>query len=436
MVKKRLAHLQLPPDIQRALNEPLPAINENVFDEDDLEDLDDYVPDRPVTRSARTRECGDAPPNQQNTREDDLPSTEGDKERSGIGEFSPETTQEGDQSPAIREARNPSGSAEPDGTATLEGDAPPEAELRRPLRENTPENTCEARGRLNPNKHLCTTCGTLIKLIDGRRTCVHRTLEEKIRYQPKRDALDLITEQGDLYGTIAYVRGLQEHPLRDVRPFVAKLETALDNTNTMLPPSRESTSEEEEQEPEPETAYDASGSDTDSIPPYNVIAVEPIGDVPPTHDTYEGDAPPGQRDTCEDDLPSTEGDKERSGLGEYSPELTQEGDLPPTEGDEARSGIGENAPEPTQGGDVPPQTTHEGPGRPRASRTRISAADFAAILAAARAGPGHSTQSEAPPTASGRPSPEVEDGQSPLKTRQGTIRGPPAPPKRRQPPNN
>ena len=63
-----------------------------------------------------------------------------------------------------------------------------------------------------------------------------------------------------------------------------------------------------------------------------------------------------------------------------------------------------------------------------------------AILAATRAGgrPGSLTQREAPPTATPPlpPNPDVEDGTSPLKTKVGTIRGPPAQPKRRKPPHN
>ena len=196
----------------------------------------------------------------------------------------------------------------------------------------------------------------------------------------------------------------------------------------MLPPSQESTSGEEE------------ASDEDTIPPYTVLRVEPTGDAPPAHDTHEGDAPPDHSNTCEDDLPSTEGDKVRSGNGEYSPVPTQEGDLPPAAGDEVRSSLGEHAPEPTQGGDVPPQPTRDhirGPGP-----SGITTSGFNAILAAIRAGSsagtlGTATPTETPPTATPRPpSPEVEDGTSPLKTRSGTIRGAPAGPKRRKPPPN
>ena len=123
------------------------------------------------------------------------------------------------------------GPAEPDSTATQEGDAPPEAELRRPLREHAPENTCDARGMANPNKNLCPTCGTLIKLVDGRRTCVHKTKQGDLNYSPDvtGKALDLKTNEGLLYGTIAYVRGLQQHPLRKTSQFVARLEKELDN---------------------------------------------------------------------------------------------------------------------------------------------------------------------------------------------------------------
>ena len=139
----------------------------------------------------------------------------------------------------------------------------------------------------------------------------------------------------------------------------------------MLPPSRESTSEEEE------------GSDDDAIPPYTVLRVEPTGDAPQAQGTHEGDAPPDQLSTCEDDLPSTAVDEVRSGNGEYSPVPTQEGDLPPAAGDEVRSSLGEHAPETTQGGDLPPQTMRDqicGPGP-----SGITATGFNAILAAIRA---------------------------------------------------
>ena len=350
MVKERPTHLELPLDIERKLTETLPSIHENVFDEADLDDLDDYVPDKPATRSARTREYGDAPPRHQDTREDDLPSTAGDEVRSGIGEYSLQQTQKGDRSPTIREAWVPSGPAEPDGSSTPEGDAPPEAEQRQPLREKSPENMCDTRGRLNLNNHMCKTCATLIKLVDGRCICVHKTKAEDLSYRVDAtgNALDLLTNKGQLYGTIAYVRGLQNHPLRETVPFVAKLERALDATNTMLPPSRESTSEEESPL---DSASHESESDDDDIPPYRVLAIEPVGDAPPTHNTQEGDAPPQNELTCEDDLPSTEGDKVCSGIGENSPEHTQEDDVPSTAGDKVRSGLGESSPETTHRGD-------------------------------------------------------------------------------------
>ena len=127
------------------------------------------------------------------------------------------------------------GPAEPDGSATQEGDAPPEAEKRRPLREIPPETTCDTRGRLNPNKNLCKVCGTLIKLMDGRRTCVHNTRAENLGYKAdtKAGVLDLVTNDGQLYGSIAYIRGLRDHPLREAVPFVRRLERALDDTDTM-----------------------------------------------------------------------------------------------------------------------------------------------------------------------------------------------------------
>ena len=103
LVKTRPAHLQLPDyDDHNNTRGQMPTIPEegNFFTEDDLEDPSDLdVPRRPIMRSSRTSEHGDAPPNHPITREDDLPSTEGDEVRSGIREFSPEPTQEGDLSP-------------------------------------------------------------------------------------------------------------------------------------------------------------------------------------------------------------------------------------------------------------------------------------------------------------------------------------------------
>ena len=152
---------------------------------------------------------------------------------------------------------------------------------------------------------------------------------------------------------------------------MARLERVLDYTGTMTPPSRESTSD------------DGEGSDEDDLPQYTVLRAEPTGDAPPAQDTQEGDVPSSQTSTCEDDLPSTAGDKVRSGNGEIAPVPTQEGDLPPAAGDEVRSSLGEHAPETTQGGDLPPQTMRDqicGPGP-----SGITATGFNAILAAIRA---------------------------------------------------
>ena len=105
------------------------VITEDMFKEGDFDDYEPnnrQGPDRPVTRSARTRESGDAPPAPtRNTRYGDGPPTEGDKERSGMGEHAPQTTAEGDPTPVVREAQNPMGPAEPDDSTQREGDVPP-----------------------------------------------------------------------------------------------------------------------------------------------------------------------------------------------------------------------------------------------------------------------------------------------------------------------
>ena len=49
----------------------------------------------------------------------------------------------------------------------------------------------------NPNKNLCPTCATLIKLVDGRRTCIHKTRHEELNYSPDATGkiLDLKTKE-------------------------------------------------------------------------------------------------------------------------------------------------------------------------------------------------------------------------------------------------
>ena len=74
---------------------------------------------------------------------------------------------------------------------------------------------------------------------------------------------------------------------------------------------------------------------------------------------------------------------------------------------------------------------------PQLGPNNLGAAQFAALVNASRARsaggptPGHSTHEEAPPTARQPPgSSDEEEIPSPLRTRGGTIRGPPAPPKK------
>ena len=236
------------------------------------------------------------------------------------------------------------------------------------------------------------------------------------------------------------------------------LEKALDATNTATSPSRESTSDEETW-PDEDNYFDE--SDDSGTPQYQVEEID--GDAPPQTNMGEGDAPP-ETLTCEDDLPYTAGDKVRSGMGELAPQPTQEGDVPPTAGDKVLSGIGENSPEHTHEGDAPPQPTRETTAeqreqaRPRLQTdTRDDHLDqsdetqpgpsgtrpptFAAMPAASRAGqsngkPGHATQVDAHPTHTPplhQYDTDDEPECSPLKTRGGTVRGPPPSPKRRKP---
>ena len=140
-----------------------PNISENAFEEGDLECDDNMLSEGSITRSARTRGSGDAPPNdRRNTHYGDGPPTEGDEECSGIGESSPKTMAEGDVPPGIRDTAgaraNPLGPTDPDGTDNA--------------------------GTTHENKNLCRKCHTFFKLVDSRLTCMHECFQRDDSFVP------------------------------------------------------------------------------------------------------------------------------------------------------------------------------------------------------------------------------------------------------------
>ena len=103
LVKTRPEHLRLP-DYDNEGRLHTITEEEGVFEDDFDDPTYNKLPDGPITRSTRTRVCGDAPPNRtRNTRDGDGPPTVGTQMRSGIKENAPEPRAEGDRPLAIRE---------------------------------------------------------------------------------------------------------------------------------------------------------------------------------------------------------------------------------------------------------------------------------------------------------------------------------------------
>ena len=332
---------------------------ENLLDDNKLDDYDEPVPERPVMRSARTRETGDAPQTQpRNMRDGDSPPTEGDKVRSVIGELATEPTTEGDPTPAIREARDlvrTNSPAEPDGT-NEQGVVPPGPQGNG---EYSPVNDYE-----DPlDKNLCRHCHTMFKLTTGHRTCNHYCDSRgyQLAADPENKVLGIVDQHDQLLARVAYVRGLENHPNRGTDEAVASIETAITLTDTPLPPSEESSTE--------------GADDTSSAPPADTEHSEHSDSEPETEHSEHSDSEPEVPDY---------------------------------------------------------HVLHMAPPSPM---------DFRAALELARAGPsqpGSSTPQEASPTGLPHPPPSTQtssdedNGTSPFKTRAGTIRGPPAAPRKKK----
>ena len=121
----------------------------------------------------------------------------------------------------------------------------------------------------------------MFKLVDGTRTCMHEMLARDDAFVPDMvdGVIDIQDHQRQLYGTIAYVRGLDTHPLRGHARVIHTLESALQATGTMTAPEEESTTDEDKPEEEPHTSEAESAT-----PEYNVLDEAPPSPTPgPSH---------------------------------------------------------------------------------------------------------------------------------------------------------
>ena len=109
-------------------------------------------------------------------------------------------------------------------------------------------------------------------------SCIHECFKRHDAFVPDTDggALDIQDDQRGLYSTIAYVCGLEDHPLRDHVQVVHTLEAALAATGTMAAPDQESTSEEEDRDNAVADSDDSHESeDPTGVPQYQVLEEDP-----------------------------------------------------------------------------------------------------------------------------------------------------------------
>ena len=186
----------------------------------------------------------------------------------------------------------------------------------------------------NYNRHVCPICRVMVKLTDKTRTCSCKIQDRGQGFGADYigERLYLLDDQESPVGTIAYIRGLENHPLRGE---LRDIETAIDlvrRTNTRRPPDRMSSSDESgmEADIEPEDSGSSSchgfstTSTTDSeegrprtirdeIPPEDLPEYDRIlgiiqGTIPP-------EQPPKRRSTTRDDLLDQEDTQEQAPAG-------------------------------------------------------------------------------------------------------------------------
>ena len=217
LVKERPEHLRYP---ATSFSGTLPTITEHVFEERDI--WEDSPAEKPARYNTRAAARAPPPPVQRETPEDE----------------------------AEEDQDNDNGD---------DGPAPPP--------------------RTGPNKNLCPRCHTLFKMLDGTRTCMHECFLRDDAFIPDEDvgALDIRDEQRQLYGTIAYVRGLENHPLRDQATVIQRMENTLAALGTMTAPEQESTTDEDTGLGQNQEPDDTDGSTT---PEYNVLEEAPQSPQP------------------------------------------------------------------------------------------------------------------------------------------------------------
>ena len=167
----------------------------------------------------------------------------------------------------------------------------------------------------------------MVKLTDKRRTCSCRIQERKqgLGAEYANEKLHLLDNKERQVATIAYIRGLENHPLRGVEPDIQSAINLVRRTNTRRPPDKLSSSDEsgrdadtetdssssfhgfstptptESEEDEDETCAGAQGPDIDEEdrPEYERILAIIQGRLPPERRL---DTPPRRRSTTRDDL--------------------------------------------------------------------------------------------------------------------------------------
>ena len=226
-----------------------------------------------------------------------------------------------------------------------------------------------------PNKNLCKGCLTMIKCLDGRRTCSCFCAGRQYEFgaDPVDKSLTIVDRDDQHIAGVAYIRGLDTHPQRGlasaIGDAIAEMEGAVLLTETPAPPQEESTTDE-------------SNSDSD----------------------YAAERP---------EAPPPRGSGINYG---FLDDDTSDSEVPEYNAIPGPSHTDEN--------EVPDHNNLPGPSH---------ADNFAAILNAARAAaiastPGHATR-EAPPAAAPpanlqfrEEDDDLDDAPSPLHTRSGTIR--------------
>ena len=98
--------------------------------------------------------------------------------------------------------------------------------------ESHPGSTCVYPPRTHANKNICKTCRTIVKLTMGRRMCTHycANRDNEFAADTVNKILGTVDAQDRYPPTVTYVRGLEEHPSRDVDETITELEAAIHPT--------------------------------------------------------------------------------------------------------------------------------------------------------------------------------------------------------------